>query len=142
MDTIGPWLDCLTLITWLGALSNAALVYIFRPAAASAGRATALDTAGMTRTQLLSHAVLVALCASHGYIILRTAIRHVLNRVLGSGRSTDSAKKAELEIKEAYLQNFSDDGGKITEGSTLSEENSFWTNDLGLDEVRRAVKDA
>ena len=30
-DTIGPWLDALTFITWLGALTNSALVYLFRP---------------------------------------------------------------------------------------------------------------
>jgi anoctamin-10 len=30
-DTIGPWLDALTFLTWLGALTNAALVYLFHP---------------------------------------------------------------------------------------------------------------
>lgn len=27
-DTIGPWLDGLTLLSWLGAMTNAALVYL------------------------------------------------------------------------------------------------------------------
>ena len=30
-DTIGPWLDVLTFLTWLGALTNSALVYLFSP---------------------------------------------------------------------------------------------------------------
>ncbi|KAF8625524.1 hypothetical protein AX17_006836 [Amanita inopinata Kibby_2008] len=30
-DTIGPWLDALTFLTWLAALSNASLVYLFSP---------------------------------------------------------------------------------------------------------------
>ncbi|KAF8994055.1 calcium-activated chloride channel-domain-containing protein [Cyathus striatus] len=30
-DTIGPWLDALTFLTWLGALTNTALVYLFSP---------------------------------------------------------------------------------------------------------------
>ncbi|QRV88634.1 hypothetical protein RhiJN_16652 [Ceratobasidium sp. AG-Ba] len=31
VDTIGPWLEALSFITWIGALTNAALVYLFRP---------------------------------------------------------------------------------------------------------------
>ncbi|KAJ2930954.1 hypothetical protein H1R20_g6155, partial [Candolleomyces eurysporus] len=30
-DTIGPWLDALTFLTWLSALTNSALVYLFSP---------------------------------------------------------------------------------------------------------------
>ena len=30
-DTIGPWLDTLTFLTWLAALTNSALVSLFRP---------------------------------------------------------------------------------------------------------------
>ena len=30
-DTIGPWLDALSFLTWLAALTNSALVYLFRP---------------------------------------------------------------------------------------------------------------
>ena len=30
-DTIGPWLDTLAFLTWVAALSNSALVYLFRP---------------------------------------------------------------------------------------------------------------
>lgn len=31
-DTIGPWLDTLAFLAWLAALTNSALVYLFRPA--------------------------------------------------------------------------------------------------------------
>ncbi|KAG8732544.1 hypothetical protein FRC11_012745 [Ceratobasidium sp. 423] len=31
VDTVGPWLEALGFITWVGALTNAALVYLFRP---------------------------------------------------------------------------------------------------------------
>jgi hypothetical protein len=30
-DSIGPWLDTLTFLTWLAAFINAALVYLFSP---------------------------------------------------------------------------------------------------------------
>lgn len=30
-DTIGPWLDALTVLTWFGAITNTALVYLFSP---------------------------------------------------------------------------------------------------------------
>lgn len=146
VDTIGPWLDCLTFLTWLGALSNAALVYLFRPAAAAVG-GTILDAEGMSREELLSHAVLISLCASHGYILLRASIRHVLKRVLGSGGEIDKVRNAERQVKESYLKSL--DGSKAAVGVKSSggddypeNEKAFWATDFGLDEVRRAVKDA
>ncbi|KAI0299290.1 calcium-activated chloride channel-domain-containing protein [Russula brevipes] len=51
-DTIGPWLDCLSFLAWLSALSNSALVYLFRPRALAAAAAQQ-QAANRTTTPLL-----------------------------------------------------------------------------------------
>ncbi|KAI0255693.1 calcium-activated chloride channel-domain-containing protein [Lactifluus subvellereus] len=103
-DTIGPWLDCLSYLAWLSALTNSALVYLFHPTAAAAvGLRAPLSTSagagaqhvaerGQTR-DVVVRALFIALAASHGYIILRAAVRHVLVRVLWIG----SAEKARMD---------------------------------------------
>jgi hypothetical protein len=127
-DTIGPWLDCLSLLAWLSALTNSALVYLFRPHAAAlsatgtAGTGTGDGPGSMGRVEferaqmreVLSRALFIALAASHGYIVLRAIVRHVLERVMWYG----SPEKARLdaagrEVKVRYLQSV---GGAPTVG--------------------------
>ena len=127
-DTIGPWLDCLSLLAWLSALTNSALVYLFRPHAAAlsatgtAGSGTGDGPGSMGRVEferaqmreVLSRALFIALAASHGYIVLRAIVRHVLERVMWYG----SPEKARLdaagrEVKVRYLQSV---GGAPTVG--------------------------
>jgi anoctamin-10 len=101
-DTIGPWLDCLSFLAWLSALTNSALVYLFHPRSGTA------ETSPLSVTHaqdVLARALFIALAASHGYIVLRAAVRHVLERVLWYG----SPEKARLdasarEVKARYLQ--------------------------------------
>jgi anoctamin-10 len=120
-DTIGPWLDCLSFLAWLSALTNSALVYLFRPQ----GRATTTST---TRTsvaaaavpaagqveipgqranmrEVLARTLFIALAASHGFILLRALVRHVLEHVMWYGseekkRLDDAAR----EVKQQYVQ--------------------------------------
>lgn len=114
-DTIGPWLDCLSFLAWLSALTNSALVYLFRPhaAALSAPGTGTGDAPGMGHIEfawahmreVLARALFIALAASHGYIVLRAIVRHVLERTMWYG----SPEKARLdalgrEVKERYLQ--------------------------------------
>jgi anoctamin-10 len=127
-DTIGPWLDCLSFLTWISALTNSALVYLFRPRAAALSSTTATGTAGTGDVpgtgrmeferahmrEVLERALFIALAASHGYIVLRTIVRHVLERTMWYG----SPEKARLdaagrEVKARYLQSV---GGAATVG--------------------------
>ncbi|KAI0028887.1 calcium-activated chloride channel-domain-containing protein [Vararia minispora EC-137] len=140
-DTIGPWLACLTFLAWLAALSNAALVYLFRPA--RAGTATALERA--PRDQVLA-AALVALSASHAFFAVRAAVRHVLVRVLWKGsKEEEMVERAGREVKEAYLKGIAGPSTTpVVDGVTGGESGAdaeFWSVDEGLDEIRRTVKD-
>ncbi|KAI5124246.1 hypothetical protein M0805_005095 [Coniferiporia weirii] len=129
-DTIGPWLETLSFIAWLSALTNAALVYLFHPTAFSSSSSlssepavgTALDahtssagasafsssssslpasgTAPYTPATLLLPALLLALSASHAHALARLFVRHVLERAAWRG----SAAAAEAEAAERAVK--------------------------------------
>ena len=135
------YVDCVqSSITWLAALTNAALVYLFRPSGAMTSShmpGTSIDTnhphtmfpsispssdsylpslptsPPMSYTSLLAPAALLALASSHGYLLLRAVVRHVLERVLWVGSAEKKrVEEAERSVKEAYLRSNLGFGGK------------------------------
>lgn len=171
-DTIGPWLDSLTFLTWLSALINSALIYLFRPndhcKADLSGTSLQrehhrkmLGSSGFTHGQsrsareLLGTAVLMALAASHGYMVVRVLVRHVLERVLWKGSQEEQeAEKLESVVKEKYLKSLGlgdvmdipKDGVVTDVGGSGSEKEvegkAFWEYDEAADELQKGVKDA
>lgn len=120
-DTIGPWLDCLSFIAWLSALTNSALVYLFRPQAKAVNNGASVP-AGMGRVEIergrqgmhevLGRALFIALAASHGYILLQVGVRHVLERALWYGSPEKARRDASArQVKERYLQSVEGGGG-------------------------------
>lgn len=158
-DTIGPWLDTLTFLTWLAALTNSALVYLFRPTDQCKAVGTTLqhhhthlsDEKSST-SQLLTSAAVIALAASHGYIVLRIFIRHLLERLMWKGSKEEKeAERLETEVKQQYLRSIgvadvaSDnlaDSKVMRQNGEMSDGEAFWENDEGLDELTKGVKDA
>lgn len=144
-DSIGPWLDALAFLTWFGALTNSALVYLFSPDlltattifvsvddvtltaeehlvdAAGAGDQWGVDgsnpnTFSATK-ELLVKAILVSLVASHGYFIVRAFVRHIVERVWWRGSGEVRVRESdEREVKEKFL--------KDIVGDTMSENDS------------------
>lgn len=205
-DTIGPWLDTLTFLTWLGALTNAALVYLFSPQLLSGpasllhfGNATesfvshANDTTTIVEehmvaaagglkppswgidgsasastlsatAELLLKAALVALLASHGYMLLRVGIRHVVDRVCWRAskeveeleREVVKAREGELKgtagagsklgaekvIIEREVLNSGGEGREENENGERKDDMGFWDHDEGIEEIRRISKEA
>jgi anoctamin-10 len=154
-DTIGPWLDGLSLLAWVSALTNAALVYLFHPTAAFAvGLRVPLSsttTVGsdphheQRPTQMrdaVVRALFIALAASHGYIILRAAVRHVLERVLWIG-SAEKARvdEATREVKERYFQSRQPTTEEHASLAVPPPEDPFWSFDEGIDEIRKGIKE-
>ncbi len=181
-DTIGPWLDALTFLTWLGALTNSALVYLFSPELlkssplpstvnvlakehlvdASSGNSSStwgLDgsseaTYNATK-ELVLKAVLVALAASHGYLMLRGVVRHLVERIWWKGSKEVQERESEERLmKEKFLDsNISGANGiglvEPGEKVKLPDEKvpevggiGFWEHDEGVDEIKRLVKEA
>jgi anoctamin-10 len=107
-DTIGPWLDCLSFLAWSSALTNSALVYLFRPQGAvttTSAAAGNLEVQRANMREVLARTLFIALAASHGFILLRAVVRHVLERVMWYG--SEEKKRldgAAREVKEQYVQ--------------------------------------
>ena len=184
-DTIGPWLDVLTFLTWLGALTNSALVYLFSPqllpdnlssvhsealknttssssipepsslAGAASGTLPTVNWGidSSSIQELLLKAILVSLVASHGFILLRAFIRHIVDKVFwrGSGE-VEEREKEERNVKVKFLSGSGLDisgvniGGSTKVAAADSEETTdlmgFWDHDEGLEEIQRISKEA
>ena len=166
-DSIGPWLESLSFLTWLAALTNSALVYLFRDGAtANNGNHTMLDininnttnlpennsgNGNGVKSDLLFKAVVIALAASHGYIVVRGLVRHLLEKIVWAGcKEIEEVERRSREVKARYLESggVGESGGgegvDVDGGSVPQEEEgkAFWGYDEGLDEIRRAIKDA
>lgn len=164
-DTIGPWLESLTFLTWLAALTNSALVYLFKPIDHCKPLGTTLDrtySAGPGHTtqsnrELLLSALLIALASSHGYIIVRVLVRHVLERLMWRNSAEErEAEHVETVVKAQYLKSYGvaevvdHDADKSTSvpgklaasiSATRDDADAFWTYDEGLDELIKGAKD-
>ncbi len=168
-DTIGPWLDTLQFLTWLAALTNSALVFLFRPGKNEQCRplgtslehphahrdASSSSSSATQRQGMLTSALLIALGASHGYILVRAVVRHALERMLWRGsREEREAERAETVVKEEYLRSLgvadvvsADEKGLDAAASPMTTEvggepSAFWGHDEGLDELSRGTKEA
>ncbi|CAG7851734.1 Uncharacterized protein C691.05c [Serendipita indica DSM 11827] len=150
VDTIGPWLENLSFIAWLAALINSALVYLFRPSeskgffhsifhqhhtVSSGGPLETLETS-------IVPAILIALSASHGYIILRAVTRHILERALWKGcPEAKEGEQKERIVKQKYLQNatstLSSSGQR--EKREVSADGLLWQED-GKAELEKWIK--
>lgn len=224
-DTIGPWLDALTFLTWLGALTNSALVYLFSPQLLSTSIAKSIPTlfaavnesitvaaenastlvqdnittiveehlvsasggqklasagpenwgvdgssspATMSATkELLLKAALVSLIASHGFILVRLLIRHVVEKVFwrGSGE-VEEREREDREVKLKFLKGHGvgtggrsvslvgevkierdvdgddDSDTSVMEPVSLVDSIGFWDHDEGVEEIQRISKEA
>jgi anoctamin-10 len=149
----------------LAALTNSALVYLFRPADTCkavvgttlqhAHRHLATDDDSSARA-LLTSAAVVALGASHGYLVLRLAVRHVLERLLWKGSAAArEVERLETEVKQQYLRSTGvadvAAGEDVVDSTTVQQDGdrvdggshaAFWAADEGLDELSKGVKDA
>ena len=168
-DTIGPWLNCLSFLSWLSALTNSALVFLFHdPRRVDSSSSSESSSSSRPPTcAVVSRALFIAFAASHGYIVLRVAVRHLLERLMWIG----SAEKARMdttarEVRQQYLQTVSQgtsglgttdpaattssDAATTTEAKEQTSAalplppppSEFWEFDEGLDEIRKGIKDA
>ncbi|KAH7881842.1 calcium-activated chloride channel-domain-containing protein [Phlebopus sp. FC_14] len=168
-DTVGPWLESLSFLTWLSALTNSALVYLFRPPEQVYGEVGAGDHGdgvgvngqaehhgrnGIAATkELLVSALLIALLASHVYLLLRAGVRRLLELAIWRGSEEKiEVERVEREVKEKYLEQCrlrvegGEDENEVRSRSSVVQEKEewgpFWAVDEGLEEIRKSIKDA
>jgi anoctamin-10 len=135
VESIGPWLECLTALVWVGAVINSALVYLFSPSAPISDDGSIL----------FLYTILAALAASHGFIVVRGAIAHAVDRVCwrGSQEQIDS-ENVDKQVKDVCLKTLN--GGELQEREPAVEGketlDEFWQFDEGLEEIQKVLKEA
>ncbi|KAJ3566882.1 hypothetical protein NP233_g6723 [Leucocoprinus birnbaumii] len=165
-DSIGPWLDALSFLTWLSALTNSALVYLFSPEFFASFVSSSTSPGGVGNDEgtynamkkLLAKAVFVAMAASHGYLLLRVTVRHIIEKIWWKGsQEVQDWEKEEREVKEKFLEGAGAslhashvslkpppqaEGLSVEAEQKGKEQTGFWVLDEGIDEIRRLAKDA
>ncbi|WRT63222.1 uncharacterized protein IL334_000125 [Kwoniella shivajii] len=161
VETIGSWLETLGIISWIGAITSSTLVYLFRPylpdqtpnpnvppTPGSPSLAFIVEHyhSSPTLQTLLPTLIplgLVALAASHGYIILRWVIHGLAERLLwrGSVEEIEVQKLAASVNKQKQLKKVEKNQKRIWERDDWKEENGFWNGgEQGGREIGRALK--
>ncbi|MCJ1470990.1 hypothetical protein MMC07_009638 [Pseudocyphellaria aurata] len=93
-DTIGPWLDCLGFLTWLGSISTAALVYLFSN--------DGLGPDG-TPAEIKGWALLLTIFLSeHIYLLVRFCVRLAISKIHSPGMEKERAER--FMVRKRYLQ--------------------------------------
>jgi len=136
-DSIGPWLECMTNLIWVSAVINSALVYLFSPTA----------TVVVDRPTLLLRAVLVALASSHGFLILRFAVSHLMERACWKGsREELDNENIEKQVKDVCLKALNAEAETDSSRHFVEDKDEgiddFWKYDEGLEEIQKALKDS
>jgi anoctamin-10 len=84
-DSIGPWLDALGFLTWLGSLTSAALVFLFRgDGLGPEGTPWNISAWGLLLTMLFSE---------HIYLIVQIVVRYALSKVDSPGLQKERAER-------------------------------------------------
>lgn len=97
-DSIGPWLDSLGFLTWLGSITTAAIVYMFY------GDASSGETANVASSgNIQIWALLLAIFASeHTYFLVSWGVRAAIGKLDSPGRQKERAER--YMVRRKYLE--------------------------------------
>ena len=93
-DSIGPWLDSLTFLTWLGSISTAALVYLFSNDGVGPD-GTPADIKGWAL-------LLTVFFSEHIYLVVSLAVRLVISKMDTPGMQKERAER--LMVRKRYFE--------------------------------------
>lgn len=94
-DTIGPWLDSLGFLTWLGSITTAALVYLFR--------SDGLGPDGTPATIKAWALLLSIFFSEHIYLLVRIGVRLAVSKLHSPGMEKERGER--FMVRKQYLQN-------------------------------------
>ncbi len=156
-DSIGPWLDILSFLTWQGALINSALVFLFYRGTTDPYKEDPKAFINEPLSESFIHtvqralvpALLIALSTSHAYFLFRACVRHITKRALWSMSEEElRLTRSEREVKRSWLKDVAGQGkasaatttSNVVSGAPNAGGHGFWDDDEGLAEVRRGSK--
>ena len=117
-DSIGPWLDSLGFLTWLGSITTAALVYLFSN--------DGLGPDGTPVTIKGWALLLTIFCSEHIYLLIRLIVRVAISKIDSPGLQKERADR--YMIRKRYLQQ-----------ESFSEE---FTADISQENTEKITRDS
>ncbi|KAL1855515.1 hypothetical protein Plec18167_007065 [Paecilomyces lecythidis] len=112
-DSIGPWLQVLEFLTWLGGLSSAAIVHLYR---------------SDIQTVKLSSLLLTLFVTEQAFLLAKFLVRTILQKI-----GADTFRREEqywYSIRKRYLETFSDEAAKLSRArrnSRIPPGSTEWT---------------
>lgn len=150
-DSIGPWLNSLGFLSWLGSIVSSAIVFLFSNGAHGPdGEPWNISAWGL---------LFSILCSEHIYLALQYAVRHILSHFDSPGLQKERAERFSMRkqlLEESLGPDVTDrpvpptvqSGEKITRealenearrmsvsGAVGSPEYAFWQRQQGMDET-------
>ncbi|KAI9891036.1 MAG: hypothetical protein M1814_003387 [Vezdaea aestivalis] len=94
-DSIGPWLDSLGFLTWLGSITSAALVYLFQGSGGHGprGSPSGINVAGLLLTIFFSE---------HIYMVVQVAVREALAKLESPALKKERAEK--IVVRKRFFE--------------------------------------
>jgi hypothetical protein len=154
VETIGTWIDALSIIAWMGAWTSTTLIELFRPRPSLLGvRKTvanflAAHDVAPTFSQIVPTLIPIAfyaLAASHGYFILRAVVNGIAERVYWRGSPEELAEEqARTNMSKTGVEDALDahEDSQIKKNYTFPQgDAAFWDGGKGgVQEIVRVLK--
>ena len=111
-DSIGPWADHLSFLSWLGSLTTGSIVYLLR--------------GDSPTTKPFIHMLAICLFSEHAFLLLRKCINIALSRIVSSGEL--ESQRLEHESRRSRLAQLTKDYSLPSE--TYTEQGAFFTDSV------------
>jgi len=92
-DSIGPWLDSLEFLAWLGSITSAALVYMFNGGAAPDGKPHAIRLWALLLSVFLSE---------HIFLVVRVLVRTAISKLDSAAMRKERSER--FMVRKKYLE--------------------------------------
>lgn len=112
-DSIGPWLDSLSFLTWLGSITTAALVYLFSNDGSGPD-----GTPGAIKGWAL---LLTIFFSEHSLLLVRWVVRVAISKIDSPGLQKERAERFMVRkryLQESFGEEFTDTSEERTEKIT------------------------
>lgn len=128
-DSIGPWLNSLGFLSWLGSITSAALVYLFH---------ACKDRADGSPWDIRGWALLLSiLFAEHVYLVVQFVVRGIVRKLDSPGLQKEKAERfamrkqllermTEMDVSEETTSPGMSRGEKITREALEEETRKLW----------------
>lgn len=117
-DSIGPWLNALGFLSWLGSITSATLLYLFKDRHGPDG----------SPWNICGWALLLSIIfAEHFYLVIQSVVRHVIGRMDRPGLQKERGERFAMRkhlLEETLGQDLTDEasGPGLSGGEKITRE--------------------